>query len=1030
MYFKKIELSGFKSFAEKIQIKFDNGITAIVGPNGCGKSNVADAIRWVLGEQSSKNLRGTSMQDVIFSGTEKRKSLSYCEVTLNFNNTDRYFNIDYDELAVTRKLYRSGESEYLINKNQCRLKDIINLFFDSGIGRDGYSIIGQGKVDEIISSKPEVRRKIFEEAAGIAKFKSKKEEAERKLERTRDNLSRLKDILGEIERQLGPLKKQAETAKKYLELRDNLRNLEINAYIYQYENMGEVKEQIKTKMSGILEELSLRQTEIVGLNQKYNNSMDEIHRLDEQIKFSNNELLVLTVGLEKQTGEINLIKERIGGLKAQNDKIDLDILNNQNSIIKYKAENEQKEHRKKQLLEKIKILEQSSGEYSNLLKEHSNLKNNVIKLMAQVKEEEEDLYNINAKIQVYENRHRLLAEMQSEFEGYAYAIRKLLKDSQKNSALKNKMIGILASLIKVPEKYETAIEVALGNAIQNIVTTNEEDAKSLINYLKENKLGRATFLPVNSIKPRFLSAETKKLLSVSGCFGIASDLISFNNTIKNVVGNLLGATVIVDTLETAVNMAKGSHFAFKIVTLDGDVISPTGSMTGGSRKSNAVNLISREREINVLATAIQKANEEFEKKKIFIKTLNEKLEDVKKQAEELDKKKNSTQLTEAVKIAEMRTEINSLEQDFIRINNQIQEAEKNIKQNKSQFEDNDEFIVIQEDKISKLQEASTDVESQQKLDTIKQKQESLEKDKAKHQEQLKVIDDKKEQVLQEINRVNDKKYKAETELSKLETDTETMQQRIYEEYELTYSTCKEFKKDDFKMPNALSEISTLKKEISKLGYVNVNAIEDSKIVYERYEDMSSQVQDLEKAEEDTNKAIDELTMEMTGRFSQEFQKINDNFKITFKELFGGGNAKLELVGSENVLEAGVDIIAEPPGKKLQNITLLSGGEKALTAIAILFAILKLKPMPFCLLDEIEAALDEANVERFAQYLRRFANETQFIVITHRKPTMELADSLYGVTMQEKGVSRIVSVKLSEAIMNIGEQGEDNLDGAV
>lgn len=401
--------------------------------------------------------------------------------------------------------------------------------------------------------------------------------------------------------------------------------------------------------------------------------------------------------------------------------------------------------------------------------------------------------------------------MQSEFEGYAYAIKKILKESQKNSDLKNKMIGILASLIKVPEKYETAIEVALGNAIQNIVTNNEENAKSLINYLKENKLGRATFLPVNSIKPRFLSAENKNMLSVSGCFGIASNLISFNNTIKNVVENLLGTTVIVDTLETAVNMAKNSHFAFKIVTLDGDVISPTGSMTGGSRKSNAVNLISREREINVLATAIQKANEEFANKKEFIKSLTEKLEDAKKQAEELDKKKNSTQLTEAVKIAEMRTEINSLEQDFIRISNQIQEAEKSISLNKLQLENNKKYILTQESNILKLQENNTDIESQQKINSIKQKQESLEKDKAKHQEQLKIIDIKKEQVLQEINRVNDKKYKAETELAKLESDTETMQQRIYEEYELTYDTCKEFKKDGFKMSTALSEIGELKK---------------------------------------------------------------------------------------------------------------------------------------------------------------------------------------------------------------------------
>lgn len=1028
MYFNKMELAGFKSFADKTEIKFDNGVTAIVGPNGCGKSNVGDAIRWVLGEQSSKSLRGNSMQDVIFSGTEKRKSLSYCEVTLYFNNQDRIFDLDYDEISVTRKLYRSGESEYQINKNQCRLKDIINLFFDSGIGRDGYSIIGQGKVEEIISSKPEARRKIFEEAAGIAKFKSRKEEAERKLERTRENLTRIRDIISEIERQLGPLKKQAETAKQYLAFRDALKDLEINAYIFQYEHSGEVKEQINERMNGLLEELSLRQAEIVGANQKYDDCMADLSSIDVELKRLNDQILILTVGMEKQSGEAKLMQERVNSIKSQNEKINLDILNLKNSIAKNNAEKEYKLKRQIELNSTAKEIEENSGEYSEIVQEYSKLKVLEVNVNGQIKQTEQNLNNLNAKIQVYENRKRLLEEMQAEFEGYAHAVKKLLKDSEKNTEIKNKIVGVLASLVKVPEKFETAIEVALGSAVQNIVTLNEEHAKSLINYLKTNKMGRATFLPITSMKPRYLSQETRNLLTVKGCLGIACEVISYSPQIKNVVENLLGSTVIVDTLETAVNLAKNSKFSFKIVTLDGDVVNPTGSMTGGSRKSDAVNLISRDREITTLANEIENAKVDFSNQQRILNTLNQKLDSVREKLEELDKKKNSSELNEAVRITEIRMELNSIETDFKRIDSAINEAKHLIAINQQQLEQNNCYIEQEEQNIKAFIENNNNIGTKTKLESIKHEQGKIEEKKISLQDSLKIISANKEKIMADINSINDKKVRIEVELTKLLTDMETMQERIYEEYELTYTTCQEFKRDDFDFEKALPEISRLKKEINKLGYVNVNAIEDSKAIMERYNELSTQAEDLEKAEADTTKVIQELADEMSTKFTEQFAKINANFKITFKELFGGGNASLELVGSDDVLEAGVDINAEPPGKKLQNITLLSGGEKALTAIAILFAILKLRPMPFCLLDEIEAALDEANVERFAQYLRRFSNDTQFIVVTHRKPTMELADSLYGVTMEEKGVSRLVSVKLSEAIAN--EQKGEVLNGAV
>ena len=1199
MYFKQIQIAGFKSFADKTEIKFDDGVTAIVGPNGCGKSNVSDAIRWVLGEQSSKMLRGTTMQDVIFNGTEKRKSLSYCEVTLTFNNQDRFFNFDYDELAITRKLYRSGESEYLLNRNPCRLKDIVNILYDSGIGKDGYSIIGQGKVEEIISSKPENRRAIFEEAAGIAGFKSRKVEAERKLDRTRENLTRLRDIIGEIDRQLGPLRKQAEVAKKFLELKGILKDLEVNAYLYQFDHASATKEQINVKLNAILEELSLRQTELVSLNAKYSDNMEQVANLDKKMNELHEEILALTVNIEKQAGETKLIRERINHINEQNDKIELDILNSENTIKKLTAEKEFKENKSLELNENLKALnltqEQISADYLKVVdeitrieneaeesqmnminaldklsdiksdisryeaqrdllktnltqsneklgnleirrkqqeetynqskasyekfnklkqevsKEYADKKFRVDSLISEISDEEQEKHNINARIQVYENRRRLLSEMQAEYEGYAYAVKKILKEAEKNSGIRSRMVGVLASQIKVPEKFETAIEVALGNAVQNIITFDENGAKDLINYLKQNSFGRATFLPISSMKPRRISPEDRRAILTQGSFGVASEIISFNPQIQNVIENLLGATVIVDTLETAVNLAKNTRFSFKIVTLDGDIVNPTGSMTGGSKKSEAANLISREREIGTLGTEIEKCKQELVKKSEYIKKLTEELAETKKLVSELETKKSDAEVEEAkekekteavgailttlnnekleleeeiqtlssqievlerelsgksidpnfkgkasenqqesknkanalkeqreklnadltavrVKIASIEVELTSLDSDLTRIKLQISETLQLENQNKAELEKNKQLVEEAEAMIKAQIEANTSVEAKAKLDSIKAEQERIENTKVNLQSELKVFEEKRTVLLDDINKINEKKYNQEMLLSKVDSDLEQMQERIYEEYSLTYQTCLEFKRPDFNIEEGMPEISRIKKEIQKLGYVNVNAIEDSKTLLERYEELSTQEADLSKAEEDLNQIISELSTEMATRFETQFNKINENFKTTFRELFGGGNARLELTESENLLEAGVDIVAEPPGKKLQNITLLSGGEKALTAIAILFAILKLKPMPFCLLDEIEAALDEANVERFAQYLKRFSKVTQFIVITHRKPTMELADSLYGVTMEEKGVSKMVSVKLSEAVKNV--KGQEELNGAV
>ncbi len=1196
MNFKQLDLAGFKSFADKIEIKFGDGVTAIVGPNGCGKSNVADAIRWVLGEQSSKTLRGSSMQDVIFNGTEKRKSLSYCEVTMYFDNTDRFFNYDFDEIAITRKLYRSGESEYLLNKTACRLKDITNLLYNSGLGKDGYSIIGQDQVGKILSSKPEDRRAIFEDAAGISKFKSRKVEAERKLERTKDNLLKIQLVVDEIERQLGPLQKQAEDAKIFLKLKEELKLLEVNAFIYQQENANDAKAKINARLNAIAEELTLRQEELRTTSENYANNMASIDAIDKSVERLHESILNLTVSLEKQAGETNVIRERVRYLTEQNSKLTLnetnfeklieavleEIENQKQKTEEFKTKlntcKKEEEELSNQYLMIIDALALSEGEAEQGQKEvidaldklayikanssrlsaekeasitaidETNLKINsltnkigeqeeqikaqkeqikvldsaskekkeiLLKAKLQISALEEDIDNLNkkrndasTKIQVYENRKRILEEMQAEHEGYAGSVKKLLKESERNEAFRKNMVGTLASLITVPEKYETAIETALGNAIQNIVTRNENDAKVLIEYLKQNQFGRATFLPITSMRPRNLSDADKKLINVAGSHGIAKDLIKYGSDIENVISNLLGATVVVDNLDIAIKLAQNTRFTYKIVTLDGDIINPQGSMTGGSKKSEAVNLISRDREIKTLAEQIEKFKQEIassndtfaemkaklsdcqnkydflssQDKKVDVELAGEneklsslensllenktelenlqsnktKLENkidviVKELASEIElenalskgktnanelaekrnerfaelkekrEKYNSEVTAKRVEIASLEKEVLASEQEVDRLEKQQGELKYNLELARDERANNEKNINDANQLIAEMLEENTSVESKNKLAAFKEEQANLESNKQKLQQSLKELDEKRTFLIEETNRISEKKVMEEMKVSKVDSDIDQMRERIAEEYELTYETCQNYKQADFNLTKGLQEITKIKREISKLGYINVSAIESSGVLNERYTALKAQADDLTKAQNELVEIIDEVSVEMKNKFIEQFNRINENFSQTFRELFGGGSAKLELIGSENILEAGVEIFAEPPGKKLQSNTLLSGGEKALTAIAILFAILKLKPMPFCLLDEIEAPLDEANVVRFAQYLKRFSKETQFIVITHKKPTMELADALYGVTMEEKGVSKTVSVKLSEAIKTAEEE---------
>lgn len=1196
--FKEIEMVGFKSFADNTHINFDGGITAIVGPNGCGKSNVSDAIRWVLGEQSSKALRGKSMQDVIFAGTEKRKKLSYCEVSLVFDNTNKWFNIDYDEVVITRKLYRSGESDYQINRNVCRLKDIRDLLYDSGIGKDGYSIIGQGRVEEIIQSKPEERRAIFEEAAGIAKYKARKVETENRLERVRDNLSRAGDIINEVERRLGPLKRQSEDAKKYLEFRDELKQLEINAYIYQFDHASQTKQEINEKLTGYRDNLNVLSNSLETEQAKYDKSLNEINQLDKRASDLHEQVLRYTIALEKSQSDNRLLNEQTRYLTEQMERISSQIdsytldLNQRQALVSSASQlmeeektnlnelHKQSQDTTNQYLSLIDELTKSEGEkeenqraiidnlskitdikanlsayiakrdtlQENISQDEAKLKSNqadkdqvaqdfntlksqVDQLINTKASKEKNIANINEKInslnsQLEElsnrifalkssisndnNRKNILTNLQADFEGYQYAVKRLLQAGKQDSRINNAIKGVVGNIVSVDEKFQTAIEIALGGSIQNIITKDEDDAKILINYLKESRFGRATFLPITAVKPRNLNANDMRYLNQKGCFGVASKLVKTDEIYRPVIESLLGSTVVCDNLDNAVIIAKQSNYAFRIVTLEGDVLSPQGSMSGGSKKSNDSSLLNKDSEIKALAkniedktkelkllesenetttenltnlkrvfaeenASIQSLNNEYYSKKTKLENLEEQLKqieedifslnsqlkvaknivgdlnakissidqseldyekskekadefnlDTKNAYEELKSKRDEFQekiTTLKVKIASTEEKIKSLQKD-ISINNDEIEKLANLITNLNNDYDAQKRVYDETVAMNKSKEETSKVETlKNELDELNSKLAQFDQFKQSLMKELKDVDNKKSDLTNDIAKLNNKIYQEETRLQKVDIDIENMQERIFEEYELTYNDCLPFKNQDenYDIKESLIKINRVKNQITALGYVNINAIEEYKSEGARFEEMNSQVMDLKQAEEDAVKIIKDLSAEMLEKFNAEFVKIQENFTKVFKELFGGGNARLQLLPSEDPLTAGVEIIAQPPGKVLQQISLLSGGEKTMTAIAILFAILKLKPMPFCFLDEIEAALDDANIERYARYLKRFSDDTQFIVITHRKPTMELADALYGVTMEEKGVSKIVSVKLSDAVKTVEEQ---------
>ena len=1184
MYLKRLEMYGFKSFADKTVLEFMPGITTVIGPNGSGKSNISDCIRWILGEQSIKSLRGAKSEDIIFAGTQNRKSLGFAEGSLVIDNTDGKLPIEYTEVTVTRKIYRSGESGYFINKTPCRLKDILELFMDTGIGKDGYSIIGQGKIDEILSNKSEDRRKIFEEAAGIVKYRTRKEESEKKLEQTKVNLLRINDIVSEIESSIGPLKTQSEKARKFLDLREELKGIEVGLFLYNIEDY-------KNKIAELKENLDIFETQKVKEEEKNNNlqlEKEEIKRkideLLEQIEKTQNIGFESEKRKEQLNSEIGIANERISNNKENDVRYDKEIeeliqknkdleeekqskidkkenlLNNKEKFDRELKEKEAElEKYSKTLSEKaleiegkkhivesnidkkydlIGIINTEKANFDNIEKREKTLKSekqDIISELDKVRTQKEEIAktfyeiqknrnevvksieemnskkiestekinsfetrinNLQNEYRMKESRYKFLVETEREKEGYTRSVKLLLEGIEKNSNLKKGVNGVLANLISVDSKYETAIEMALGASIQNIVTDTEEEAKKLVNYLRENKLGRASFLPITSVKGTKLSKLDKN--GVNGVIGIASDLVEVNNKYDGILQNLLGRTVIVENIDSAVALAKKNNYSFKIVTLEGDVINPSGAISGGSVQKKTVSLLGRGKEIKALEkelkdikTNIEKIQKEEEDYKLEISEVLEKFESEQKKLQEIEivyATENQKQENIKLEILKQEAKLEKLKEDLAELEKEKEdcaqkqkitqeemekiEAENsslniiieeftntnkdnqkyiddlnfditNLKISVSSFDESETSIDEMVERINNdITNNNTSIENKKKLkneiiqlnkeleekiisvnaqiselekevSSSSEEVESLKKERTAKNEKMVSLEKEIEEQLAKIEDIKNQISKIDVKNSKIELELNQVVNKMWEEYELTPNNTGDIKKVN-NPTEVQRKVNELRSQIKDLGSVNIDSINEYKELKERYDFMSEQRLDLEEASNKLKKVINEMTNTMKEQFATQFKVINKNFGEVFKELFGGGKAELILADENNILECGIDIAVQPPGKKLQNMMLLSGGEKAFTAIALLFAILKINPAPFCVLDEIEAALDDVNVYRFAEYLKKFVSTTQFLVITHRKGTMEAADTVYGITMEEKGISKLLSMKLEEA----------------
>ena len=1181
MYLKSIEMQGFKSFANKMVLDFHNGITGIVGPNGSGKSNVADAVRWVLGEQSAKQLRGESMQDVIFSGTENRRPLSYAYVSITLDNSDHMLPVDYNEVTVSRRVYRSGESEYLLNGVPCRLRDVHELFYDTGIGKEGYSIIGQGQIEKILSGKPEERRELFDEAVGIVKFKKRKEASEKRLMNERENLTRVNDILSELEGRVEPLRRQSETAKRYLSLKDNLKKLDVNLYLVDVERIQNEVDSVRKNAATVEKDLNDNKETLDGIKSRYFALEQEISELSLRIESLRDEEVESRENKSRLENQISILEEQIKSaatsdenlalrkdelLKEKNRRIEekenaekelndaklaheeaaqslkraiddyqkledeirecnqiiendhqriADILRERteisNEFQKYKTTREQTNIRKAEIVKQLlsKKTEDSSidsafdsakKEFDEVTKNHADLTSKALtftkksiewkeKRIACSKELEEktvEFHRIDSQLEALRN-------IQERYEGFGNTTRRVMEQKDTHPGV----IGVVSDLMHVERKYETAIETALGGNIQNIVTEDEATAKEMIRFLKQNKAGRATFLPLTSVKTKDNQVKPEHLRE-PGVLGIASELVDTDEKYREVMRYLLGRVIVMDTVDHALAFAKRTHYANHVVTLEGEYLRPGGSLSGGAFKNNN-NLLGRNRQmdqmqkkkeeleqavkdckirledidtavdlmrddqeenrkaleemslrLNTAKIRLEQAESDRDKAKKNYESLNRESADIEKALYDIEESQKaakarideSNDAEKALKkeIEEKQEELDQktyMETSASRLVSESQIDEANASQKVQFLQENLDRILGEiektDDSFHHLDEESRnshdDVEKKQKdIEEIKKTIEAaeahlvdLKKDRDTSNQKKEGLNEeyhnffaKREEVTDTINRLDKELFRLNGKSQRLEEELETQNNYMWDEYELTLHAAMELRDEELdNRAEMKKEQSSIKDEIRKMGTVNVNAIEEYKEVSERYEFLKTQHDDLIKAEQSLMQIIQELDEGMRKQFACGFKDIQTEFDKAFKALFGGGHGTLELVEGEDILETGIRIIAQPPGKKLQNMMQLSGGEKSLTAIALLFAIQNLKPSPFCLLDEIEAALDDSNVDRFARYLHRLTKNTQFIVITHRRGTMNSADRLYGITMQEKGVSTLVSVNLIE-----------------
>ncbi len=1181
MYLKSIEIQGFKSFTNKIVFQFHNGITAIVGPNGSGKSNVADAVRWVLGEQSARQLRGASMQDVIFAGTETRRPLGFASVSITLDNSDHRLPVSYEEITVTRRVYRSGESEYLINGTQVRLRDINEIFYDTGIGKEGYSIIGQGQIDRILSGKPEERRELFDEAAGIVKFKRRKSAAQKKLDAERQNMVRVNDILAELTRQLGPLERQAETARIYLEKKEALKHCEVNLFLLEFARMRRELEETEEKRGIAQAQLDEARAAYEKARSEYEQLEAEIEQMDAGLQEKRDGIAQGQLRSQQLENQIQLLHEQINTARTSDEHIKTRIdaiaqqlseyerqeqeageelgalrvrildtggkeakaseavnavrgetalleqqiaqgkggiieLLNQRATVKARLQRydtmlEQSQIRSAQLAqEELKLRSEKTEQEAvrqEVTQEYEAVSARIQELTAQSDQVSGELETVQQKLQEHNRRveqeqteyHRESSRLESlkniaeRYDGYGNSIRRVMEQRDRNPGI----LGVVADIIKVEKDCEVAIETALGGSIQNIVTDTEETAKRQIEFLKKNKFGRATFLPLSGIRGKN-DFSSPQALSEQGVIGLASALVKTEDRYRELALSLLGRTVVVDHIDHAIALARKYRHTLRIVTLDGELLNPGGAMSGGAFK-NSSNLLGRRREIEELERQVEARRAVLQKLQNAIdeeRTVRNRMRDeivrlkdalqeqylaqntARLRLNEIGERGDSTELgcqrirSESAELAQQAREIRENQENERRELAQSEQAERETEQKILQWQEQLEQKRAQEQEalsgveeirlqLSQLQQQESFI--RQNLARITQEQEQLAQEQKQHESErsgtARSIQEKEREIArlqeaaqemaagagrmrEEIARLQAEReqksavhkqffatredlsermslldrenFRLNAQIERLNEQKDGQVSYLWEEYRLTPNAAAELADESVKSSASLKRsISALKSEIKGLGNVNVNAIEDYREVSERHAFLTAQHEDLQKAEEALLKIIAELDDGMRTRFREQFARIQTEFDKAFRQLFGGGRGTLELVEDEDILEAGIRIIAQPPGKKLQNMMQLSGGEKSLTAIALLFAIQNLKPSPFCLLDEIEAALDENNVERYAGYLHKLTKNTQFIIITHRRGTMAAADRLYGITMQEKGVSALVSVNLIE-----------------